>query len=90
MRTTRSATYPLALISLSALAVFLLLDSLFFDMAFLQRAKGFFRAQASRTDEWDVTGGNDSGVDRAIYWKADFGSHVEVTKNFYHELGNHG
>lgn len=88
MRTTRSAAYPLTIIIVTSLAIFALVDLLYSDMTFLRRAKGFLRSQ---TEEWDVgLAAADQGLERSIYWKADFGAGVEVTKNFYHELGNHG
>jgi hypothetical protein len=91
MRTTRSAAYPLTIITVTSLALFALIDLLYADMTFLQRAKGFLRSQTAQTEEWDAgVDAGDEGLERSVYWKADFGAGVEVTRNFYHELGNHG
>lgn len=88
MRTSRPAWTFTALLGL---ALFALSDLLFFDMAFLRRAKDLLRGQGSpRTGEQDAQLGGGHESDRSVYWKADFGQDVEVTRNFYHELGDHG
>ncbi|KAI5453599.1 hypothetical protein NCC49_005423 [Naganishia albida] len=56
-------------------------------MAFLRRAKNLLRGQGSSQveDETPVDDGT-----RSAYWKGDFRRDVPVTKNFYHEIGQHG
>lgn len=86
MRTSRSRqswTYILL-----SLALFALFDLFFFDMAFLRRAKDLLRGQGSSQADEDVTS-HDGGAG-LVYWKADFGRDVDVTRDFYHEIGQHG
>ena len=87
MRTSHPR-YSWTYIPLLGLALFALSDLFFFDMAFLQRAKDLLRGQGSSHADQDDTP-LDGGV-RSIYWKADLRRDVDVTRNFYHETGQHG
>jgi hypothetical protein len=67
------------------------LDFLYFNMTLLQSTEGGCGVEmAQRIRMNDDAAAEDEGLERSIYWKADFRAGVEVGKNFRHELGNHG
>ncbi|KAJ9103966.1 hypothetical protein QFC21_002429 [Naganishia friedmannii] len=62
-------------------------------MSFLKRAKDRvrnFQSSQPATGSSSLPAAEEEATERSLCWKADFGQESPVTKNFYHELGNHG